>query len=178
MVHGDDEVHLLLNSLFLIAGIKWGDWRNWTKYHSTILFLWFGDLLYNVLCKNHLMWKYKETIFGQEVLPNHLTVSLLIMFVAYPATVLIFLGNLPKKTRKMVLWILFWVALFSLVEYINMRYFNIISHHNGWTMTWSILFNLIIFSMLALHYKHPIAALILSIPIILFFVLFFQVPIY
>jgi hypothetical protein len=100
------------------------------------------------------------------------------MFVAYPATVLIFLGNLPDKTIKMVLWLLFWVALFSLVEYINLRYLDLVMHHNGWTMAWSVLFNLIIFSMLILHYKHPIAALIFSIPIIVFFVMFFKVPIY
>lgn len=30
-------MHLLLNALFLIAAIIWGDWRNWRKYHSTIL---------------------------------------------------------------------------------------------------------------------------------------------
>jgi hypothetical protein len=124
------------------------------------------------------MWEYKETIFGQDLLPNHLTVSLLIMFVAYPATVLIYLGNLPEKKMKMVLWLLFWVALFSLVEYINLRYLDLVMHHNGWTMTWSVLFNLIIFSMLLLHYKYPISALIISIPIILFFVIFFKVPIY
>jgi hypothetical protein len=171
-------VHLLLNSLFLIAGVKWGDWRNWSKYHSTILFLWFGDLLYNFLCKNYMMWEYKETIFGQNLLPNHLTVSLLIMFVAYPASMLIFFGKLPKETNKIVLWILFWVTLFSVVEYINLRYLDLVDHHHGWNMGWSVLFNLIMFSMLLLHYKHPIAALITSIPIILFFVLYFKVPIH
>jgi hypothetical protein len=171
-------VHLLLNGLFLIAGVKWGDWRNWSKYHSTILFFWFGDLLYNVLCKNYLMWEYKETIFGQSLLPNHLAVSLLIMFVAYPATVIIYLGNIPKDTNRMVLWLFFWVTLYSLVEYINLRYLNLVSHHHGWAMGWSVLFNLIIFSMLLLHNKHPIAALLVSIPIIIFFVIYFKVPIY
>ncbi|WHY03078.1 CBO0543 family protein [Neobacillus sp. DY30] len=167
-----------MNGLFLIAGLKWGDWRNWSKYHSTILFFWFGDLLYNFLCKDYLMWEYKETMFGQNILPNHLTISLLIMFVAYPATVLIFLGNLPDKTMKKVLWLLFWVALFSLVEYINLRYLDLIEHHHQWTMAWSVFFNLIVFFILLLHNKHPIAALIISIPIILFFVMFFDVPIY
>ncbi|WP_251632996.1 CBO0543 family protein [Neobacillus niacini] len=170
-------MHLLLNSLFLIAGVKWGDWRNWSKYHSTILFFWFGDLLYNLLCKDYLMWEYKETIFGQNLLPNHLAVSLLIMFVAYPATVIIYLGNIPKDTSRIVLWLIFWVTLYSLVEYINLRYLNLVSHHNGWSMGWSVLFNLIIFSMLLLHYKHQVAALLLSIPIILFFVIFFKIPI-
>lgn len=176
MKNGADEVHLLLNSLFLIAGLKWGDWRNWNKYHSTILFFWFGDLLYNTLCKNDLMWEYKETIFAQNLLPNHLSVSLLIMIVAYPAIVLIYLGNMPMETKKKVLWLLFWVTLYSLVEYINLRYLDLVSHHNGWTMGWSVLFNLVIFSMLLLHYKRPITALITSIPIILFFVIYFKVP--
>jgi hypothetical protein len=171
-------VHLLLNSLFLIAGVKWGDWRNWSKYHSTILFFWFGDLLYNLLCKNYLMWEYKETIFGQNLLPNHLAVSLLIMFVAYPATVIIYLGNMPKEKSRIILWLIFWVSLYSLVEYINLRYLNLVSHHHGWSMGWSVLFNLIIFSMLLLHFKHQVAALLISIPIILFFVIFFKVPIY
>jgi hypothetical protein len=171
-------VHLLLNSLFLFAGLKWGDWKRWHKYHSTILFFWFGDLLYNLLCKNFLMWEYKETIFGQNLLPNHLAVSFLIMFVAYPATVIIYLGNIPNGKFRVVLWLLFWVILYSLVEYINLRYLNLVSHNHGWSMGWSVLFNLIIFSMLLLHYKHQVAALLISIPIILFFVIFFKVPIY
>lgn len=171
-------MHLVFNGLFLIAGVIWGDWRNWKKYHSTILFFWFGDLLYNFLCNNYLMWEYKETMFGQNLLPNHLAVSLLIMFVAYPATVIIYLGNIPKKTYKIVLWLLFWVILYSLVEYINLRYLDLVFHHHGWNMGWSIMFNLVIFSILLLHYKYPIAALIISVPIIFFLVIYFKVPIY
>ncbi|WP_338448417.1 CBO0543 family protein [Niallia oryzisoli] len=170
-------MHLLFNGLFLIAGIKWGDWRNWNKYHSTILFLWFGDLLYNLLCHDYIMWKYKESIFCLNLLPNHTVISLLIMFVCYPATVLIYLGRFPKKTINIVIWILFWVALFSIIEYINLRYLDLVSHYHGWTMRWSTVFNMIMFSMLRLHYKYPTAALLISIPIILFFVIYFNVPI-
>ena len=45
-------MHLVLNAIFLVMGLKWGDWKNWRKYHATILFLWFGDLLYNVFVIN------------------------------------------------------------------------------------------------------------------------------
>jgi hypothetical protein len=170
-------VHLLLNGLFLIAGMIWGDWRNWRKYHSTILFLWFGDLLYNFLCHDYIMWEYKESIFGQNILSNHTVISLLIMFIAYPASVLIYLGKFPKEKIEIVIWVLFWVTLFSLIEYINLRYLDLVSHYNGWTMGWSILFNMLMFPLLRLHYKYPIAALLISIPIILFFVICFNVPI-
>jgi hypothetical protein len=170
-------MHLLFNFLFLIAGIIWGDWRNWRKYHSTILFLWFGDLLYNVLCYDFKMWEYKETIWGQNFLPNHTVISLLIMFVAYPASILIYLGKFPKKKITIMLWVLFWVSLFSIVEFINLRYLNLISHHHGWTIWWSFFFNIIIFLMLRLHYKYPIVALLTSIPIVCFLVIYFNVPI-
>lgn len=171
-------MHLLLNGIFLIAAIKWGDWRNWGKYHSTILFFWFGDLLYNFLCYDYKMWEYKESMFAVKLLENHTIISLLIMFVAYPASVLIYIGRFPKGKMKAGLWLLFWVSLFSIIEYINLRYLDLISHHNGWSIGWSVLFNAGIFLMLPLHYKHPIVALIISIPIIIFFVTHFNVPIF
>jgi hypothetical protein len=170
-------MHLIFNGIFLGASLRWGDWRNWRKYHSTILFLWFGDLLYNVLCHDYRMWEYKESIFAENLLSNHTIISLLIMFVAYPATVLIYLSKFPKGTYKSISWILFWVTLYSLIEYINLKYLNLVSHQNGWTIGWSVLFNLILFPMLWLHFKKPIIALLTSIPIILFFVIYFNVPI-
>lgn len=170
-------MHLIFNGLFLGAGLRWGDWRNWKKYHSTILFLWFGDLLYNYLCYNYKMWEYKESILAANLLPNHTIISLLIMFVAYPATVLIYLGNFPTGIVKVIIWILFWVTLYSLIEYINLRYLNLVAHHNDWSIGWSVLFNFILFTMLRLHYKKPTIAILISIPIILFFVLYFHVPV-
>lgn len=170
-------MHLVFNGLFLIAGVIWGDWRNWKKYHSTILFLWFGDLLYNVLCHDYIMWKYNESIFGQQLLSNHTVISLLIMFVAYPASVLIYLGKFPTENKKILIWVLSWVTLFSGIEYVNLRYLDLVSHHHGWNIGWSILFNLILFTILRLHFKYPITALLIAIPIIFFFVSYFNVPI-
>lgn len=171
-------MHLLFNGLFLVAAIIWGDWRNWRSFHSTILFFWFGDLLYNFLCYDYKMWEYKESMFAMNFLQNHTIISLLIMFVAYPSSVLIFLGRFPKGKIKMVLWILLWISLFSIIEYINLRYLDLIIHHNGWSIGWSVFFNAIIFPMLVLHYKHPIVALLISIPIVFFFVIYFNVPIF
>lgn len=170
-------MHLLINAIFLVVGLKWGDWKNWRKYHATILFLWFGDLLYNVLCYQYNMWQYKESIFAENLLTNHVIITLLIMFVSYPATVLIYLGKFPEQKMKAVLWVLFWVILYSTVEFINLRFLNLITHHHGWTISWSVMFNLIMFPMLRFHYKRPGPALLLSIPIIFFFVCYFQVPI-
>ena len=172
-----DIMHLVLNAIFLVMGLKWGDWKNWRKYHATILFLWFGDLLYNVICYQYIMWQYKESIFAETFLTNHVIITLLIMFVSYPATVLIYLGRFPQKKLKAVLWILFWVAIFSIIEFINLQFLDLITHHNGWSMTWSVIFNVMMFPMLWLHYKKPGTALLLSIPIVVFLLWYFRVPV-
>ena len=70
-------MHLVLNAIFLVMGLKWGDWKNWKKYHATILFLWFGDLLYNVICYQYIMWQYKESIFAETFLTNHVIITLI-----------------------------------------------------------------------------------------------------
>ena len=63
-------------------------------------------------------------------------------------------------------------------EFINLRFLNLITHHNGWSMTWSVIFNAMMFPMLWLYYKKPGTALLLSIPIVAFLLGYFRVPIY
>ena len=88
------------------------------------------------------------------------------------------LGEISTEKVKAVLWILFWVAIFSIIEFINLQFLDLISHHNGWSMMWSVIFNLIMFPMLWLHYKRPGTALLLSIPIVGFLLWYFRVPVF
>jgi hypothetical protein len=99
------------------------------------------------------------------------------MFISYPATVFIYLGRFPKQKVKAVLWILLWVVLYSSIEFINLRFLNLITHHNGWSMTWSVIFNAMMFPMLWLYYKKPGTTLLLTIPIVAFLLWYFRVPI-
>jgi hypothetical protein len=161
-------MHFIFNLLFLAAGIKWGDWKNWKLYYATILFFIGGDLLKNALLHNHLMWEYKETIFGEEILFSHLIINLMIMVLVYPSTILIYLGHFPKTVGKRFLWLSFWVFMYSGIEFINLKYLNLIEHHYGWTMSWSILFNTFMFFILAVHFKWPLLAISLSFLWLLF----------
>jgi hypothetical protein len=52
-----------------------------------------------------------------------------------------------------------------------------IIHSNGWSLGWSFLFDFIMFPMLRLHHKYPLIAYILSVPIAIFFIFLFDVPI-
>lgn len=170
-------MHIVYNSLFLLAGIKWGDWRRWRLYYPTILFYICVDLIKNFLLCNHPMWLYQETIFFEEILQNHTMINLMIMAIVYPSTILIFFGRFPKERWKQAVWMLFWILIYWLVEYINLNYLNLINHYHGWNMWWSALFLAVMFPMLYIHQKNPILTWILSLIFMVFLWNVFNVPI-
>ncbi|MET3698654.1 hypothetical protein SAMN05877753_104111 [Bacillus oleivorans] len=170
-------MHLIFNFLFLLAAIKWGDWKNWRDYYPTILFFWVGDLLKSYLLYNHWLWTYQETIFAENILRNHTIISLMIMFIVYPSTLLIYLGHFPQAKLRQAGWVLFWVMLYSSIEYMNLHYLHLIRHFNGWNIIWSIIFNMIMFTILRVHYKKPIWAWGLSVIWIIFLLNVFDVPV-
>lgn len=164
-------MYIFFNALYLWAGFKWGDWKNWKQYYPTILFLILGDFLYNFLLYNHSMWEFHDLI-----LPNHTTVTLLAMVVSYSCTVLIYLGRFPEGWKKRFIWFLLWSGLFLIGEYFNCR-LGFITYHNGWNFGWSVIFTGIIFIILPIHHKRPLLAWLLSIGIIISLLLIFDVKI-
>lgn len=164
-------MYLLINSLYLVAGIIWGDWRNWRNYYPTILFFIIGDFLYNFLLYNKPMW-----IFHDFVLPNHTSITLLSMIVSYSSTVMIYLGKFPKSWINRFLWFLLWTAIYSIIEYLN-SIFGFITYHNGWNFWWSVLFTAIIFFILPIHHKNPLYAWLVSLFIIIILLSTFDVNI-
>jgi hypothetical protein len=170
-------MHLVFNALFILAGIKWGDWKRWREYYSTILFIICVDLFKNFILYNYWMWTYQEVFFGENILRNHTFINLLIMVIAYPSTILIFLGRYPQGRWKQFFWISLWIFIYWIVEYINLKYLDLINHHNGWNMWWSLLFLMVMFPMLRIHYKNPLVAWGLSVVFILFLWNIFDIPI-
>lgn len=155
-------MHLVHSVLFLLAAMRWGDWRNWKKYYPTILFFIGGDLLKNTLLHDHRMWEYQETIVGEKILFGHLVINLLVMAVIYPSTILIYLGKFPLEMGKRILWILFWVLLYIAMEFINFQV-DVINHFHGWNIWWSLFFDIVMFVILWVHHLKPLLAWALSI---------------
>jgi hypothetical protein len=164
-------MYILINAIYLIAGFKWGDWRNWKQYYPTILFFIIGDFLYNYLLYNKSMW-----LFHDLILPNHTSITILTMVIVYTATVLIYLGKFPKGWKKRSLWFLLWSGLYMFAEYINSK-LGFITYHNGWNMWWSVLFTGIIFFILPVHHKRPLLAWLFSIIIIVSLLTIFDIKI-
>lgn len=169
-------MHFVYNFLFLLAGVKWGNWQEWRKYYPTILFFILCDLFANVITYHYPLWRYQETIFATHILVNHSFVSIMIMLIVYPITILIYLGRFPNGTGKRVFWVMLWVFMYWFVEFINLHYLNLIRHENGWTLTWSLAFNIIMFTVLYTHYKKPLLAWILSAIWAAIIIITFNIP--
>jgi hypothetical protein len=166
-------MQIIFPIVFLLAALKWGKWKKWREYYPTILFMVLGNLLYSYLFKEYPLWMFDHT-FEEKLLPTQMSINLIKSFTSFPILTLIFLSHIPegKNTKKNIFYIIAWTILFIGIEYIA-RLLGMITYHNGWNMWWSMLFDFIMFVLLAMHYRNPILAWILSgIFIIVMWILF------
>lgn len=170
-------VNLVYASLWFFALWKWGDWKQWERYYPTILFFILGDFLYLYMLSDLFpMWSYNPPEVDGNIGITNTFVSLSIIIVKYPATVLIYLGKFPTEGwAKKILYYLFWVLIYAINEWTDMK-FQLIQYFNGWNYWWSMLFNMVMFFILWVHYQKPIFAWILSIFFIIFLWQKFDVP--
>ncbi|MET3699667.1 hypothetical protein SAMN05877753_112140 [Bacillus oleivorans] len=154
--------------LFFLISLKWGKWKNWKQYYPTIMFMIIGNLLYSLLFNDYPLWRFEHT-FEQELLPTRKSIEILKSFTSFPILTLLFLSYYPedRNGKKKLLYIIIWALLFVLIEYIS-ESLGMISYHHGWNMWWSLFFDFAMFFILAIHYKHPIIAWIVSGLFILF----------
>ena len=149
---------LLLAFVFILVCYKWGDWRHWKYYYSTIIFLIAGDFIYMYVASAKPLWQYTAKLF-----PG-VTTTLIIALVIYPCTVLMFLPScLESKVITKIYYITVWIGIYSFLEYLALR-FNYMQHFNGWNFSDSVLFDCILFPLLLIHQKKaPVAWLLACI---------------
>lgn len=157
---------LALSIISVILCYKFGDWRNWKVYYSTIIFFILSSVVCILLTYNHPLWFYESRIL------NKTFSDLFISITVYPSTVMIFIPNFPRKRIKAFTHITYYVVIYTIVEYIALK-LNYFSYHNGWNIVYSLIFNYIMFPLLFLHYKKPLYAWIIALcaPHILFYLL-------
>lgn len=170
-------MHIILHALFLLAAWKWGDWRNWQKYYSTVLYLIVNDQVYNFLTYNYPLWKFNAVTFDKIIYSNHTLITLGIDFINYPAIVLIYLGHYPKGKIKQAVYVSAWALLNSAIEITSLATVKGISHANGWNLGWSIVVNFLYYILLRVHYLRPLLAWAFSIGLIVVFSILFSIPI-
>lgn len=167
-------MRLLIFITFFLCAWRWGDWKNWKNYYSTILFFIVASFYYISIYHNYPLWRF-EPMPPLHILSNSTLIGLAITFIIFPCTTLIYLGNYPQG-NKQYLYIAKWIALYTLIEAI-MFYTHGITYHNGWNLAWSIVFNIALFSTTRLHFLRPWFGWVSGLVLALFFAFVFGFPI-
>lgn len=166
-------MHLAIYLLAIFAAWKWSDWRNWQKYHATLLFLPFISLVYNFLAfsSEHFLWKTVPDLFF-----NHAIAELGYIFIVLPCTALLFLSNYPKGFLKVTMHFLKYIFVYGVIEtivYLTGR----MEYSYGWSIWHSIGFYFLMFPSIIVHHTKPLLAYIIFILITIVGVWLFQMPI-
>jgi hypothetical protein len=160
-------LHIAVILFTIFAAWRWGDWRNWPKYHLTMLFISGGALLYLFLYKDALLWDL------QHHLMNHTLTELLYVLTVLPLTVLLFLSNYPDGFGKQAYRIIKFIAIYSIMEFIYYK-FGLITYKYGWNFWLSIGWYCMMFPVLALHLKSRYMLILFLLLVWLFFLTCFQ----
>lgn len=161
---------LLVVGVYIVFAIKFVDWKRWKDYYPTIQFYIICNLLYNFIFYQHTLWKYKAVTVSWL---THTHIELTFTFFIVPVVLMLYLQYFPKSKKKGLIYFAVWVAYFSVIEFIFEKK-GLFIYENGWNIWWSILFNLITFAIIRLHYKNILVAYLVSIPIIIVLLLFFH----
>lgn len=164
-------MHVLTALFSIVAAWRWGDWRNWNKYHSTMLFIALGNLTYNFIAANHLLWRFTPEHFNYYIITE-----LIYTFIVLPASVLLFLSNYPDDVLKKVIYYIKWIFIFIAFEYFFLINDGIV-HQNGWNIWWSLIFLFLMFPLIRLHHTKPLWGYLLAIFMACFVTWYFNIPI-
>lgn len=167
------DFQIIVTLITVAAAWKYGDWRNWSHYYPTILFIVLVNFTYNLISYNFPLWEYESPLLkttGSDLLLN---------LMAFPAVIILYLTYFRKVLLEqkgyIPAYILAWVAFFTLTEWLSFNW-GFFSYHNGWSIWWSLFFNCMMFPIIWLHYKRPLWAIGISLVIATFFITYFNIP--
>ncbi|WP_223820895.1 CBO0543 family protein [Bacillus sp. S3] len=163
-------IAIVLSVSWIIAAIKFGD-RDWKKYYPSMLFAALGNAIYEVLCYKYQLWQMEPNGLGYSIIP-----MLLLILVGMPLSTWVFLSKYPYHSGiyNKVIYVLIFVLLFIVLEFVSVK-LGAITYHHGWNLGWSLVFVIIMFLVIRLHYSWPLLALIISLPFTLILCIIFEV---
>lgn len=140
---------------FLFTAWKWGDWKNWQKYYSSMLFVALVNMSAGYLSYHHSLW-----IFAPDALVSTQTVVEFInTYIALPTTTLIYLSHFPSGSNVLkVTYIVIATILYATLEWFDHMIIGGISYDNGWSLSHSAIFDFFMFTTIRLHHTRPLLA--------------------
>jgi hypothetical protein len=151
-------LHVLISLWILLASWRWGDWKNFKLYYPTMLYIALSNFLYHFFADEYFhLWAFEPDMFIK-----HPVTFIVHSFIINPFSVFLFLSNYPSMIKSQILHTLKWIFLFLIVEWIGYKLGTIV-YFNGWNFWWSVLFIIVMFPMLRLHYVKPLLAIFLLV---------------
>lgn len=165
-------VHIVIGAILITVCCLKGNRGSWKEYYPTIIIFILGDAVYNFVTFNYPLWIYSFPGWPEL---GHTYIDLYWAVVIFPCIVILFLTFLPKGVIKTAAYIAGWSAAFALTEYImylskGMVYFN------RWNTLFSFFFDIVMFTVLYVHYKKPLAAWIMISAIVPLFIFIVRMP--
>ena len=143
-----NKMILLLVIGYAAACYKWGGWKQWRDYYSTILYVIIGDLAYQFVFKDYRLWTYTGML-------GHTYTALILMFLVFPPAILLFLAHVPSGLLKKTIYITAWAIVNTAVEWIACRT-NGLHYAHSWGILWSFALFVIAFILIWVHYKRQL----------------------
>ncbi|WP_064093063.1 CBO0543 family protein [Rossellomorea aquimaris] len=155
--------------VWILFSIRFIDWKEFYKQYPTILFFIFINFAYNYFYYEHTLWRF-QGITAEWL--NHTIINVGFTFFICPAALTIFLQRMPENKQIKGAYFGIWIAFFTILEFLFFLK-GMFVYENGWNNWHNVWLNIILFSVLYLHYRKPFYAYLVSIPLaLLFFVLF------
>ncbi|MBM6618811.1 CBO0543 family protein [Bacillus suaedaesalsae] len=167
-------MHIIITLLLILLAFLKGNWRDWQKYSTTIMYVIICNLLYNVICQDYYLWRYEPDF----LLHSHSLTDLLYSFFCLPAITLVYLTHYPNNTpfSKQFQYIVIWVIGSLIVEYPIYKFDRLLLL-NGYEYWMEVIFYSLMYSMIRLHQSKPLLTYGLSVIIAVFMIWYFDVPI-
>lgn len=161
---------LLVVVVYILFARYFVDWKRWREFYPTIQFYILCNLTYNFLFYQHTLWRYKAVTVSWL---NHTLIELTFTFFIVPVVLFMYLQHFPQQTKNKLIYLCVWIGYFSAIEWLFEKK-GLFVYENGWNGWWSLVFNIISFTILRLHFRRPLLALSLSLPIIIILLFFFH----
>lgn len=165
-------IHIVITIVLITVCCIKSRGKDWKQFYPTILLFITGDAVYNFIMHDYSLWEYSFP--GWEGLP-HTVLDLYWAVVIFPCIVILFWTFHPEGFLKIAVYIIGWAAGFALVEY-AMFLLNSIQYFNGWNTLFSFLFDIVMFIVLYVHQKKPVAAWLIIAAIVPVFLLIVRMP--
>ncbi|WP_071318247.1 hypothetical protein AWH56_26785 [Anaerobacillus isosaccharinicus] len=149
-------MNIIIIVLLFLLNIRYQSFKHLKKYAPTMVYVSTFNALYYYLCKHYLLWDFKSINLSVRWLRG------LHIFILTPSLVLLYLTKFPRKIEKQPIYILKWVAVSSICEFIVFKQ-GLLFFKRGWNIGWSALLYLKMYVYSYFFKEHKLTVLGLSI---------------